>query len=360
MKQPFIFPSSGNRRSRRSGRKRTRRTFRQGSCRRGLGKGSKTKLLCCFLFFVSKELTIYSNRDKILKKDKETKMKKVDGIKCPHCGAPISIDVSNKTEFNCPYCDGMIYVDDGVFRIERKERRESYSYHKSEKRYIDEAEIEKTKTDRSIVKYYFIFVIILLVISLIAGVIGYHCGESKSILMPDSSIKVSFQKAILGKADKEMNLIVMEQELSVSSKITEEGLFDWGIFRKDKEVTYEGKAVYTVNLKELRENDIVVDSDKKTVAIYAPSPQVHDITIDPADIKFGETKKGLLSFGEIKFTLEEAFYLENEALSQLNEAAETPKQLETVNSVAEKTLEDLFKKTVMSVDEDYKLIIIID
>lgn len=186
---------------------------------------------------------------------------------------------------------------------------------------------------------------------------GYHYRESKIIAIPDHSIEVRFREVILGKANEQANLIVIEQELSVQSTLEKTGLFDWGIFKKSKDIIYSGEAIYTVNLNQMRENDVAVDIDTKKVTIYIPRPEVYDLIVDPNDFILGETSKGIFAFGDIKMTLEEAFYIEGQAVSTLKEAAEADELEEKAIETAEKKLEELFQPIAKAVDPDYQIVI---
>ena len=94
----------------------------------------------------------------------------------------------------------------------------------------------------------------------------------------------------------------------------------------------------------MRENDVAVDIDTKTVTIYIPRPEVYDLIVDPNDFILDETSKGLLAFGDIKMTLEEAFYIESQAVSVLKGAAEAAELTGKAEATAEKKLEELFSQ----------------
>lgn len=107
----------------------------------------------------------------------------------------------------------------------------------------------------------------------------------------------------------------------------------------------------------MRENDVAVDIDTKTVTIYIPRPEVYDLIVDPNDFILDETSKGLLAFGDIKMTLEEAFYIESQAVSVLKGAAEADELTEKAEDTAEKKLEELFQPVARAVDPDYRIVI---
>ena len=60
-------------------------------------------------------------------------------LKCPSCGANISLEGEHKKAY-CPYCGTQVLIDDGVVRQEIVHR------------YVDEAEIIKAKQELEIEK----------------------------------------------------------------------------------------------------------------------------------------------------------------------------------------------------------------
>ncbi len=284
-------------------------------------------------------------------------------IECPYCGAALDCDANGSTDILCKYCGGRIHLDDGVVRVEYKEKKENHVNinnqinRRDEYHYIDEAALERAKNKKRSIMFYFIGFLVFCMMLVAAAVGGYHYREAKIVAIPDRSIEVRFTEVILGKANEQANLIVMEQELSAHSTLEKTGLFDWGIFKKSKNITYFGKAIYTVNLNQMRENDVAVDIDTKTVTIYIPRPEVYDLIVDPNDFILDETSKGLLAFGDIKMTLEEAFYIESQAVSVLKGAAEADELTEKAEDTAEKKLEELFQPVARAVDPDYRIVI---
>lgn len=283
-------------------------------------------------------------------------------VVCPHCGTVIEQKIDGNKEINCTYCGGKILIDDGVYREEITETKNlninkninknlngTFTTH-----HVDEEKIIRAKNERVGIILYVAILLIFVAISFFGG---YKLSNSKRVVIPSENVKANFAEAVLGKAKEKSELIVLEQELSVEAEVEKEGLFNWGVFKKNKTVTFNGVALYTVNLKQLRENDIVVNSDRKTVTIYVPEVQLHSINIDPEGIKLGDTKTGLLSFGDIKFTLDESFYLLSQGQGSLYEKAEEDECFNKATKAAEKALEDLFGDIINATDSSYRLVI---
>ena len=47
-------------------------------------------------------------------------------IECPYCGAALDCDANGSTDILCKYCGGRIHLDDGVVRVEYKEKKENH------------------------------------------------------------------------------------------------------------------------------------------------------------------------------------------------------------------------------------------
>lgn len=284
---------------------------------------------------------------------------KLGKIVCPHCGARIDKEIGERKELYCSYCGGKIIVEDETSKSEHHEFVEkTVNINKNDvTNIVNEADVQRAKNERLTIKTGFILAIISIVLLFIAAFVGYRFSIDKTVKVPASAVEMSFRKAVLGKATEETNLIVMEQEIKVTTTLVKDGLFEWGIFQKNKDVTYQGKAVYTVNLKQMRDNDVVVDNDRKVVTVYVPKPEMYDLIINPDDITLGETSKGFLSFGEMKFTLEEAFYLVGQAREELREEAGKTELLEKATKIANNRVKELFQKAVLNVDSGYRLVI---
>lgn len=56
--------------------------------------------------------------------------------------------------------------------------------------------------------------------------------------------------AILGENRNKQELIVMEQDLNVTSKI-DDTFLGWGVFKKAQDITMYGSAVYTTDLSKM-------------------------------------------------------------------------------------------------------------
>ena len=110
----------------------------------------------------------------------------------------------------------------------------------------------------------------------------------------------NFEEAILGDFEKLKKLEVFQQEVSDVSTVTATGFINWSIFTKNQLITYNGTAVYTVDLSTLSARDISFNAEEKILTLKIPHAVQEEINIPEDKIQFGNTDGGLLAFGDIK------------------------------------------------------------
>ena len=165
----------------------------------------------------------------------------------------------------------------------------------------------------------------------------------------------NFEEAILGDSQKLKKLEIFEQEVSDVSTITETGFLNWGVFTKNQIITYNGTAVYTVDLTTLTENDIVFNEEEKIITLRIPHAVQEEINIPEDKIQFGDTDKGLLAFGEIKMTAEQAAEIQAETRKKMIEKLSGTNVLETADRFARLTVWEMYSPIIKGVAKDYSL-----
>lgn len=175
------------------------------------------------------------------------------------------------------------------------------------------------------------------------GVIGYTIAD--------------FADVILGKATDTSKLIVREQEASVTTTETQAGWFGLEIFSKTKNITYYGTGYYIVNLETLDTEDIEVDNDNQQVILYVPQAEFDHVNVDLDKTEFEDTKKGSLSFGDIKLTAEQENEIKKEAKAKLKEKLTEDEEMEEANKSAKEALANLFQPIITQVASDYDVVI---
>ena len=164
-----------------------------------------------------------------------------------------------------------------------------------------------------------------------------------------------FEEAILGDASQLQKLEVYTQKVSDVSVITDTGLLNWGIFTKNQLITYNGTAVYTVDLSALRSTDISFNEEEKMITLKIPHAVQEEINIPEDEIQFGDTTKGLLAFGDIKMTAEQAMKVQAEARKKMEEKLALDNVLQTADRFAKLSVWEIYSPIIKSVAKDYTL-----
>ena len=97
-----------------------------------------------------------------------------------------------------------------------------------------------------------------------------------------------FAEAVLGDEEQLKKLEVYSREVTDVATLTQTGLFNIKAFSKYQLITYNGTAVYTVDLSGLTADDITLDEETKIVTMKVPSHQLEPINIPSENIQFGE------------------------------------------------------------------------
>ncbi|MDO4183293.1 MAG: DUF4230 domain-containing protein [Coriobacteriia bacterium] len=168
---------------------------------------------------------------------------------------------------------------------------------------------------------------------------------------------VDFQNAVLGEATQHQELIVMEQPLEISSTITKAGLGNLSIFSKVKNVIYAGTGVYTVNLQNVKANNIAVDNTAKTVTVTVPHATLQYINPDYESMQFEDTEKGLLAFGDLSLTVEQQNELEKSVQTAMRERLEQDDLTTKADEFAQMKTWETFQPLVSAVSPQYKVVI---
>ena len=194
----------------------------------------------------------------------------------------------------------------------------------------------------------------------LAGIHTFESGASDhDLVLEDNGIfgytAADFADAILGDSSKLKKLEVFVQEVSDAATVTNAGLLNWSVFSKNQLITYNGTAVYTVDLSSLKKNDILLDEESKIITLRIPHAVREEINIPEDQIKFGDTNRGLLAFGEIKMSAEDAAKIQAEARSKMEEKLDDETILETADRFAILTVWELYSPIIKGVAKDYSL-----
>ena len=184
-------------------------------------------------------------------------------------------------------------------------------------------------------------------------------AEDNDLVLEDRGIfgytAANFQEAILGDSEKLKKLEVFQQEVSDIGTAVETGFANLKVFTKNQLITYNGTAVYTVDLSKLSENDILFDEEEKMITIQIPHAVQEEINIPEDKIQFGDTSKGLLAFGDLKMTAEQAAQIQTGAREKMETKLEEQHAQETADRFAKLVVWEMYSPIVKGVAKDYSL-----
>ena len=162
-----------------------------------------------------------------------------------------------------------------------------------------------------------------------------------------------FGEVILGKATELSKYEVYNRELSQKETLTDTALLNIKYLTKKQSIRFWGDSKWTVNMENLKENDISVDNDKKVVSIVVPLPEVN-IKLNPAKTQNGKVVKGSkLAFGKIKIEPEAYKALENQALKDMYSKVIEENEIQDAQTAAVKAMKKLYNPVISSVAKDY-------
>ena len=164
-----------------------------------------------------------------------------------------------------------------------------------------------------------------------------------------------FADAILGDEEQLKKLEVYSREVSDVATLTQAGLFKIKAFSKYQVITYNGKAIYTVDLSGLSADDITLDEETKTVTMKVPAPVLEPINIPSESIQFGEVEKQAFAFGDIKLTPEQQAEVETQAKERMLRKLEEENVIEDAKKAAEHSIWEIFQPMISNLSSKYTL-----
>ena len=181
--------------------------------------------------------------------------------------------------------------------------------------------------------------------------INIDVPDSLSSLLPDEKMgynKIDFSSAILGESRTKSDFVVLEQDVSVTTRVSQ-ALANLALFEKSQVITSYGTGVYTVDLSKLSDQDISLDSELNLLTISIPRPVLAYVTVDVEKTEFEETKKALFAFGDIKLTNEQLNLLEQNIQDAMQEQLGTSEMLAKADVQALSQVRKLFEPIVQSI-----------
>lgn len=187
---------------------------------------------------------------------------------------------------------------------------------------------------------------------------GTEYIDPNTIELGGSGVRVTFSEVILSKPTETRKLVVFEQSGSVSYTV-EDRLWDLGFAQttKTQKVEYTGKGSFVVDLDKITQDNIIDDTENKTLTIKIPHPRLDTIEINPDEVKIEDTQNGFFTIGDIKLTLSDYNQIESELRKRLVEKFDTSSNGQQADDIALEAVHDIYYPVVQAVDSDYERII---
>lgn len=185
--------------------------------------------------------------------------------------------------------------------------------------------------------------------------LDFSAPDSLSGLLPDETMgynKIDFSNAILGESRTKSDFVVLEQDVTVTSRVSQ-ALANLALFEKSQVIRSYGTGVYTVDLSKLDESDITADEALASVTIQIPHAVLSYVTVDLDKTEYEETQKALFAFGEIKLTSEQTNLLEQNIETAMREQLSTEQMQQKADTHALTQVRALFEPIVQSLASNY-------
>jgi len=164
-----------------------------------------------------------------------------------------------------------------------------------------------------------------------------------------------FSDAIVAESVKDSELIVTTVDVKIPVDIKKTGAFDLSVFEKNQRIIYKGTGRFVLDLSQLTERSITLDNENMTITIDIPHPKMMNVEIKPNEFEFEDTKKGLLAFGELKFTPSEYNEILTTCKTKMEQQVDTKANQLAADDSAIENMMNIYEPLVKAVDESYEL-----
>ena len=179
--------------------------------------------------------------------------------------------------------------------------------------------------------------------------------ESIAGLLPDETMgyaAIDFTNAILGESRERKELVVMEQDVDVTSKISQD-LLHVALFSKVKIIHSYGTGVYTVALDEVGSDDVSVDEETKIITVTIPHTALSYVNVDVSKTEFEDTQRALLAIGDIKLTTEQKHMLDQSIDDALHERLNDKALFVKADEIALNKVREILQPVVSSISDEH-------
>ena len=166
-----------------------------------------------------------------------------------------------------------------------------------------------------------------------------------TIVNQENKVRIDYKQIILDELIEQKQIIIASNKMRIPFTQTEDHWYG----KKSQEIEFSAIGRFVVDLDKLNNQDIMVDEASKTITIYMTKP-TKMVELLEDETKFGETKKGLLVWGDIEYTLEEVESIKHEV--KCDALVEMDKLMEQAKDCAKNSIESIIK---IVVKDDYQV-----
>lgn len=166
-----------------------------------------------------------------------------------------------------------------------------------------------------------------------------------TIVNQENKVRIDYKQIILDELIEQKQIIIAANKMRIPFTQTEDHWYG----KKSQEIEFSAIGRFVVDLDKLNNQDIIVDEASKTVTIYMTKPSKM-VELLEDETKFGETKKGLLVWGDIEYTLEEVESIKHDV--KCDALVEMDKLMEQAKECAKNSIESIIK---IVVKDDYQV-----
>ena len=166
-----------------------------------------------------------------------------------------------------------------------------------------------------------------------------------TIVNQENKVRIDYKQIILDELIEQKQIIIASNKMRIPFVQTEKHWYG----DKSQEIEFSAIGRFVVDLDKLNSQDIMVDEESKTVTIYMTKPSKM-VELLEDETKFGETKKGLLVWGDIEYTLEEVESIKHEV--KCDALVEMDKLMEQAKECAKNSIESIIR---IVIKDDYQV-----
>ena len=170
-------------------------------------------------------------------------------------------------------------------------------------------------------------------------------------------VSVDYADVVVGESRRTGELIVYEQDLSVTQTITS-SLLNIDLFRRSMDVTSYGTAIYTIDLSSVKAEDVSYQEETASLSVAVPHAALKTVDVHAEQTEFSDIDRGILGWGDIRLTPEQENLLQQELYRELAAEAQSSANLIKADNSGEDAVRTLFRTVLAKTDPGIRVEII--